>query len=151
MSLRSEGRFDALDESARSLLDAVIECRDVFETALEAQTETLKGFHANTDAAVAQAHEETRSHFTDVLRASDVVSQTQFEATHRESEKLQQTLIQVVQEMKEQRAIIERLELERQRDLSFQERLDLQERLNAAHAVMVRLAIVLAALQVSQC
>jgi hypothetical protein len=149
VTLRLEGKFDNLDANATSLLDAIIECRNMFETKLEAQTETLKGFHANTDAAVVRAHEETRSHLADVLRISDVVSQNRYEATQRESEKLQATMLQVVEEMKKQRALIERLQLERQEDLSLQERLDLQERLNTAYAVLVRLAIVLAGLQIS--
>ncbi|KUJ08014.1 uncharacterized protein LY89DRAFT_691323, partial [Mollisia scopiformis] len=146
VTLRLEGKFDNLDANARLLLDAIIDCRDVFETKLEEQTETLRGFHANT-AAVARAREEARSYFTDVLRLLNVVSQDRHESSQRESEKLQETMLRIVEEMEEQRALIERLQRERERDPSLRERLDLRDRLNTAYAVLFRLAMVLAGLQ----
>jgi hypothetical protein len=148
VSLRAEGQLDRLDAHATSTLDAVIEDRDVFEVTLQAQTETLKQFHENTDGIIITSHEETRGRIIHAIAESEATRMRRYEGALGSVERLHAEIKMIREEVRAQNAAIERLLLERKRVQDLEGGLAVQERLNAAYATLFKLAIVYAALQV---
>jgi hypothetical protein len=138
-----------------SLLEAIIENRSVFETALKDQTAILKACHETTDATVLAAHEETRAQvlegISQLKEASERVYQIQVPVPP-ELERLHNTMEFVLKKFKDQDAAIDlyRSEIEALRRLRDSEgELAAKDRLLAAYKTLFALAIVYMALHVS--
>ncbi|KAF8242595.1 hypothetical protein K440DRAFT_638874 [Wilcoxina mikolae CBS 423.85] len=142
LSLQQSHRFELLDESSKSLLDAVINNRDEFQSALlQTQKEELAEMQHQSDATVREEYAITRSEIADAVRTVD-------DHNRNEIAQLKEALKQLSEEIKQRDSELRGLLLEFAKANNSKKRKMLQERGNAVYETLLALETIYRTLQV---